>query len=327
MNSGKCSTKSWAYFNCQPMDVNIFNELGVSNKMCDSLTAEKIFIPTLVQYESLPLTLCSNRNCIIQSATGSGKSLTFLIPSLQDESSGLHSLIVVPSRELAIQLEYQARKLMCLGNLSQNLLSICAGSNLNVVIKHNAPPNIIIGTPKIVLELVKSGSLRFNSLNRVVLDEVDKLLPSASKYKKSSHVHLKPARRILRELVQFVNPQYIATSATISKDIINDLVHVEWGDDSNSTFIFQQRKSISIPQCVKHGYITKTESPKLNKLDMLVKYLKKGVKAMVVIHRYAPISRFVHELKLRDVNAIPLHENTFTSEAYHRFLQQCNSGM
>ena len=80
--------------------------------LCKALEYEDIHVPTVVQYEALPVTLAHKNNCIIHSETGIGKTLTFLLPALQEQVPGLTSLILVPTRELAIQIQHQMSRLV-----------------------------------------------------------------------------------------------------------------------------------------------------------------------------------------------------------------------
>ena len=323
------------------VDVNLFSELGVSSKIRKSLTAEAITVPTLIQHEVLPITLSPTQNCIVQSPTGSGKTLTFLIPALQDHSPGLHSLIVVPSRELAIQIEHLAKKLISRGKLSRSLLALYSGGSDSITLKEvihaSPPPGIIIGTPKRLLELVKLEAAMFKFVRRIILDEVDKLLPSDQKKvafgkkKMFLHEHTKPTAAIVKRLMSVNhdrhNVQCIASSATINEDLIDKLVQCGWNDDYR-VISTSQMDSLSTPKTIRHGIIVdSSNSLQYNKLDLLATYLRKNQgKAMVVIHRNAPISTFVFELRQRKVNAVPLHEHTLNAGTYSSFLQEFRSG-
>lgn len=320
--------------------VNLFRELGVSGKIRKCLSAEGITIPTIIQHEVLPMTLTHTQHCIIQSPTGSGKTLTFLIPALQDFSLGLHSLILVPSRELAIQIEHVAIKLISKGKLSRSVLTLYSGGSDSVVLKdvvRASPPNIIIGTPKRILELVTLEGSMFKSLRRIILDEVDKLLPSQKKSQhiklpfkvKSHHEHVKPTSLIMKKIMHN-NVQCIASSATIDEELVDKLLRCGWSEDYR-LISTSQIESLTTPKEIKHGYILDSGDMNLieyNKLDILTSYLRKNPgKAMIVIHRNAPISAFVFELRERKVNAVPLHEHTLNAETYSSFLQQFQTGM
>lgn len=321
-------------------DPSLFHELGVSNKLCKCLAAENITVPTVIQHEVLPITLTQTQNCVVESETGTGKTLTFLLPSLQDTLPGLHSLIIVPSRELAIQLEYLAKRFISTGRLSRNVLCLYYGGSSETNIKDamkKFEPNIVIGTPKTVLEVAHSDISVFKFLRRIILDEADKLLPadklfpskSHSKRKVTHHVHIKPTHQIMTKLLQSRrNVQLIASSATINEELVDKLVECGWGEN----FDLISTSSMMTPKSIRHGFIVESgdlQSTSCDKLHILTEYLKNnpGNLAMVVIHQAAPISRFVLELRQKNIRAVPLHEYTTHPDTYKTFLQQFQSGL
>ena len=337
-SSSKCFCKLLSFQLCPDSKVNtdLFCELGVSSKIRKCLAAEKITIPTVIQHEVLPITISQTQSCVIQSPTGSGKTLTFLIPALQDSSPGLHSLIIVPSRELAIQIEHLARSIISRGRLNKKTVTLYSGGNDSVTIRdmiHTSPPDIIIGTPKRILEVANSGISIFKNLRRVVLDEVDKLLPSLPKRKLSHHEHVKPTAVVMEKLLRKnrskINVQCIASSATVNQDLVDKLVHCGWGKDYRLVST-SQIESLTAPRSIQHGFIMNSSDPNsnhYNKLDILAKYLEANPgKAMIVIHRNAPISQFVFELTQKNVKVIPLHEYTINAATYSTFLEEFQSG-
>ena len=90
-----------------------FAEAGVSARVLAALGRQEIHIPNRVQVESIPA-LLDGRDVVVQSPTGSGKTIAFLIPlveRLKPGSPGPRGLIVAPTRELAIQVEAVFRSL------------------------------------------------------------------------------------------------------------------------------------------------------------------------------------------------------------------------
>lgn len=102
-----------------------FEELGVKHYLVKILRQQGILYPTEVQQLSIPKTL-AGKHCAIQSETGSGKSLTFLIPALQDDRRGLRTVIVAPTRELGAQLHHMAKR-MCSEESGRRIVSLFSG--------------------------------------------------------------------------------------------------------------------------------------------------------------------------------------------------------
>ena len=113
---------------------------------------------------------------ILLSATGSGKTLAFLLPVLElldDENKNTQALIVVPSRELAIQIE-QVFRTMSTGYK----VTCCYGGHKRETEENNLvePPALIIGTPGRLADHIRRGNITVDSIEVLVLDEFDKTL-------------------------------------------------------------------------------------------------------------------------------------------------------
>jgi len=113
---------------------------------------------------------------ILLSSTGTGKTIAFLLPILEllDESNrNTQALIVVPSRELAIQIE-QVFKLMGTGYK----VTSCYGGHKRETEENNLvqPPALIIGTPGRLCDHIRRGNITVESIELLVLDEFDKSL-------------------------------------------------------------------------------------------------------------------------------------------------------
>jgi len=113
---------------------------------------------------------------ILLSSTGTGKTIAFLLPILEllDESNrNTQALIVVPSRELAIQIE-QVFKLMGTGYK----VTSCYGGHKRETEENNLvqPPALIIGTPGRLCDHMRRGNITVDSIELLVLDEFDKSL-------------------------------------------------------------------------------------------------------------------------------------------------------
>jgi superfamily II DNA/RNA helicase len=115
-------------------------------------------------------------NVMILSATGSGKTLAFLLPMLHTidgTSSNTQALILVPSRELALQIE-QVFKAMGTGLK----VTCCYGGHKREIEENNLiqPPAVIIGTPGRLADHIRRGNITVGAIQTLVLDEFDKSL-------------------------------------------------------------------------------------------------------------------------------------------------------
>jgi superfamily II DNA/RNA helicase len=113
---------------------------------------------------------------ILLSATGSGKTLAFLLPileNLEEDNKNTQALIVVPSRELAMQIE-QVFKIMGTGKK----ISATYGGHKREIEENNLiqPPAVIVGTPGRLGDHIRRGNITVDSITTLVLDEFDKSL-------------------------------------------------------------------------------------------------------------------------------------------------------
>eukprot|EP01031_Cornospumella_fuschlensis_P025974 gene25974-31367_t len=133
--------------------------------------------PTPVQENALPEIL-RGTDVIVQSQTGSGKTLTYALPVLSKIDpfrSSIQAVVVTPTRELGQQVTTVLKQLAANAPKKVRVMTVVEGSNnrrqqLWAVAE---PPHIVVGNPPALQRLVDMGKLRLNAVNLVVVDEVD----------------------------------------------------------------------------------------------------------------------------------------------------------
>jgi superfamily II DNA/RNA helicase len=139
--------------------------------------------PTLIQQRALDTFFFDEPNSlVIQAQTGSGKTLTYLLPLLSklEDRAAIQAMIVVPTRELGLQVATVAKRL---ASRKFMIMSILQGSSHR---RQRAwawaeTPQVVIGTPSELLDMVQYAGLpRINSIEYVVVDEVDACLVHSS---------------------------------------------------------------------------------------------------------------------------------------------------
>ena len=135
--------------------------------------------PTEIQSLALPKLLGEDRDFIGQAQTGTGKTLAFVLPLLEKLSAkdkNIQALVLTPTRELAQQVCQEVEKLGKYSALKS--LAVYGGAPYEKQIKgiRFDKPQIIVGTPGRVIDLMERGILDFSSTNYVVLDEADEML-------------------------------------------------------------------------------------------------------------------------------------------------------
>jgi ATP-dependent RNA helicase RhlE len=142
------------------------------------LDANKFEIPTPVQAEAIPPAL-EGRDVLATAQTGTGKTLSFLIPIVEmmqkSEAKGAQALIVLPTRELAMQVERAFRDVR--SNSKQTVALVVGGlaekAQLDAV---RRGARLIVATPGRLEDFLKRKLVRLDQVKILVLDEVDRML-------------------------------------------------------------------------------------------------------------------------------------------------------
>ena len=156
-----------------------FRDFGISEAISSGLEAAGIFTTFPIQALTLPLAL-GGQDIIGQARTGTGKTLAFGVPLLQlieehGQSRTPQSLVVVPTRELAIQVADDLR--VAAVNLRAKVLTVYGGRAYEPQIDAlTAGVDIVVGTPGRLLDLAERRHLDLSSVRALVLDEADKML-------------------------------------------------------------------------------------------------------------------------------------------------------
>lgn len=103
-----------------------FQDFDLHPKLIEKLTRDGITVPTAIQKQAIPLIL-KRKSILIQSETGSGKTLVFLLPALQYPGKAFGTLIIVPTRELASQMLYEARRFLGDKSIVESFVSLLPG--------------------------------------------------------------------------------------------------------------------------------------------------------------------------------------------------------
>jgi ATP-dependent RNA helicase DeaD len=160
-------------------DTADFTTLGLSDVTLAALEQAQYFIPTPIQASLIPLALTGG-DVLGQARTGTGKTAAFVIPVLErlrprKESSDPQALILVPTRELAVQVRDEFAKLS--HGRRVNTVALYGGKPIRSQIeKLRRGAEVIVGTPGRVLDHIARGTLTLERLNVVVLDEADRML-------------------------------------------------------------------------------------------------------------------------------------------------------
>lgn len=154
-----------------------FDKFGLSRPLLTTLTRLGFLEPTPVQQQALPLVL-EGQDLIAQAQTGTGKTAAFGIPMLERLSGAPGApvgLVVVPTRELAVQVAGEIRRLGA--GKRAVVRAIYGGQSISAqVAKLKAGCHIVVGTPGRLLDHLRRRTLSLRQVNCLVLDEADRML-------------------------------------------------------------------------------------------------------------------------------------------------------
>ena len=158
-----------------PNSPSTFSELGLDDTLVQVLLKNNIVTPSAVQASSIPLAL-QGKNVFCSSETGSGKTLSFILPMLQKLTTKTidQALVICPTREIAIQTQ-NVLQLFCDFNITSAL--VIGGTNMAEQKKSlQKYPNVLVATPGRLLDMLNSGLIWLQYTEYVVLDEADRML-------------------------------------------------------------------------------------------------------------------------------------------------------
>jgi ATP-dependent RNA helicase RhlE len=155
-----------------------FSEMAIAPYIKERLSGARFTVPTPVQAAAIPLAL-EGKDVLATAQTGTGKTLAFLIPVieklLKDKTPGIAALVLVPTRELAMQVVDQFNKLrgnqllpaaLVVGGLSE-------GAQLQAIRKG---ARLVVATPGRLEDYLDRRLFHFNALRILILDEADRML-------------------------------------------------------------------------------------------------------------------------------------------------------
>ena len=155
-----------------------FSEFSLHEDLLKGIAAAGYVTCTPVQEQVLK-TVLSGEDLYVQSQTGTGKTAAYLVPTIQElisnpENAGKKALILVPTRELAVQVEEEAKNLVSATKLCAFSFYGGVGYSKQVEALQKGV-DFIIGTPGRIIDLKKGGQLDLSAVAFLVIDEADRM--------------------------------------------------------------------------------------------------------------------------------------------------------
>ncbi|HEY3276770.1 MAG TPA: DEAD/DEAH box helicase [Syntrophorhabdaceae bacterium] len=274
------------------MDPLKFEELNLSKEMMKAIENMGFEEATPIQSEAIPLIL-QGKDVIGQAQTGTGKTVAFGIPILemiQPKNRKPQAIILCPTRELAIQVAEEFKKLSKYKKDVQ-VLPIYGGQPIDrQIFALKKGVQIIIGTPGRTIDHINRGNLKLDEVKVVVLDEADEMLDMG---------FIDDIETILKETPK--ERQTLLFSATMPKPIL-DLTKRYQRDPQHAKVVHKQ---LTVPN-VEQIYFEVRESMKLEALSRLIDMYDLKL-SLVFCNTKRKVDEVVANLQVRGYLADGLH--------------------
>ena len=187
-----------------------FSDLNLNTPLLDALNDLGYTRPTTIQARAFPVVMGGRDVCGI-AQTGTGKTFAYLLPCLRQwkfsKDTAPQILIIVPTRELVVQVVEAVKKLTTYMNVA--VVGIYGGVNINTQkIEVAKGMDVLVATPGRLIDLMYDGSFKTKAIKRLVIDEVDEMLNLGFRAQLKAILDLLPQKR-----------QNLMFSATITGDV------------------------------------------------------------------------------------------------------------
>ena len=228
-----------------------FEELEINEDIMRSVKELGFTTPFPIQAEAIPV-LLRGTDVIGQAHTGTGKTATFGIPMLQNiiKGGGIQGLIIAPTRELAIQISDELKKIGKYTKLKA--VTVYGGQGIGVQLDAlRRKPEIVVATPGRLIDHLNQGSIRTDDIKHVVLDEADVMLDMGFIEDIEYVLEKVPANRITSMFSATMPPEILRLSDKYLNNPENILID---SDDLSGEGIDQS--FLVIKDRDKHRYLT-----------------------------------------------------------------------
>ncbi|MUG66510.1 DEAD/DEAH box helicase [Paenibacillus campinasensis] len=273
------------------MNATNFHTLGIAQDFTERLAEFGIESPSPVQSEAIPHIL-EGRDVLATSQTGTGKTLAYLLPVLQTidpEVKGTQKVILAPTQELALQIVREAERYGEPRGIG--VLGLIGGAAVKRQIeKLKQHPELVIGTPGRIRELIEVRKLKMHLVKTIVIDEVDQVFQLGA----GGDVD-----RILKSALR--DRQLVFLSATVSQQTA-DLVKQEM-DRPVEVGIDPDMKT---PSSLEHYYFVSEERDKLDMLRRVVRHYNPE-RAIVFVNNTDDLGEVEAKLNYLGLNAAAIY--------------------
>ena len=277
-----------------------FEQIGLDKKLVAGLAKAAITIPTPVQAAVIPEVL-QGRDVIGHSATGTGKTLAYLLPLFQKIESGkreVQAVVLAPTHELVMQIFRQAELLAQNSGIPVAAAAIIGEVNIaRQIDKLKEKPHLLIGSAGRLLELIQKRKINAQTIKTIVLDEADRLLDETNRAAVAAVIKTTQKDR-----------QLLLFSATIPQETL--AAAAQWLREPVHAAI---RNDSPLPSGIAHMYFLAEARDKVVVLRKLLACIQPE-RALVFVNTAPAIAETVAKLNFHGVAAAGLHGSANKAE-------------
>ena len=268
-----------------------FLSLGIAEGLADRLGEYGIQTPSPVQSEAIPAIL-AGKDVLATSQTGTGKTLAYLLPALQTidpDNRTVQKLVLAPTQELAVQIVREAEKYgEALGIRTAGLIG--GASAKRQLEKMKEHPQLVVGTPGRVREMIEIRKLKMHGVKTIIVDEVDQVFNLGG---------AGDVEKIIRSALR--DRQLVFLSATVSPETA-DMVKREMDQPAEIGIEAGQ----ATPSTLEHYYFVAEERDRIDMIRRIVRHYNPD-KAIVFVNQTDDLAEVEAKLNYMGLSAAALY--------------------
>jgi len=280
--------------------IESFEQLGLNAALVAGLRVAGIEVPTAIQSQVIPLALLG-RDIIGQSATGTGKTLAFLLPLFQRIDTGKREtqvIIIAPTHELAIQILRQVEMLSKHSGLPVTSTSIIGNVNIaRQIDKLKDKPHILVGSSGRILELIQKKKIISQTIKTIVIDEADRLLDDKN---------MDTVKAVIKTTLK--DRQIMLFSATITPDTLEQAKKIMHAPE-----VLTIEGQIGDMPDITHLYFLAEQRDKIEVLRKIVALIN-NERVLIFINKSEEIETTAAKLEYHGLKAAGIHGSSFKGD-------------
>lgn len=274
------------------MAVN-FESLKITEKMISGLEGLGIKKPTEIQEKVIPLAL-EGKNLIGQSETGTGKTLSYLLPIIEKidvNKKEMQCIIIAPTHELVMQIHNTISDLRNSSGIEVSSTPLIGSANVTRQIeKLKSKPHIIVGSSGRILELIKKRKISAHTIKTMVIDEVDKLLDKDNIPSIKEIIKATPKETQIMMFSATITDNTLDVSKTLASDVV----------------VLSVKNTNAVNENIIHGYILTEHRKKIDTLRKLISAVKPK-RALVFINSSYDVEKTLEKLRFHNIKVDSVH--------------------